>query len=71
MAGIWLRPWHRLAAVAADPLAWEPPYAVGAALKIKTKQKADLDDQDFPLGSVLIQYIDDLLLCANSLMNTQ
>ena len=34
---LWL--WHRLAAVALiEPLAWEPPYAVGAALKSKNKQ---------------------------------
>jgi len=31
---LWL--WHRLAAVAAiQHLAWEPPYAAGAALKSK------------------------------------
>ena len=37
MLGLWLR----LAAVAlTGPLAWEPPYAVGAALKRqKTKKK--------------------------------
>ena len=30
--------WHRLAATALiGPLAWEPPYATGAALKSKTK----------------------------------
>ena len=35
---LWL--WYRLAAVAPiGPLAWEPPYAVGVALKSKTKQK--------------------------------
>ena len=35
---LWL--WHRLAAVAAiRPLAWEPPYAAGAALKRKKKIK--------------------------------
>ena len=34
---LWL--WHRLAAIALiRPLAWEPPYAAGAALK-KTKTK--------------------------------
>ena len=34
---LWL--WHRPAAVALiKPLAWEPPYAVGTALK-KTKDK--------------------------------
>ena len=37
MALLWL--WHRLAATAPiGPLAWEPPYAVGAALE-KTKKK--------------------------------
>ena len=34
---LWL--WYRLAAVALiGPLAWEPPYAVGVALKGKNKQ---------------------------------
>ena len=34
----WL--WHRLAAVTPiRPLAWEPPYAAGAALKSKKKKK--------------------------------
>ena len=34
---LWL--WHRLAAAAPiRPLAWEPPYAVGAALKRQNKQ---------------------------------
>ena len=38
---VLLRLWHRLAAVALiRSLAWEPPYAVGAALKRqKTKKK--------------------------------
>ena len=37
---LWI--WHRLAAVAMTrPLAWEPPYAMGAALKTKKeKEKA-------------------------------
>ena len=35
---LWL--WHRLAASALiRPLAWEPPYAVGVALKTKKKKK--------------------------------
>ena len=35
---LWL--WHRLAAVAPNQsLAWEPPYAVGTALKIKDQEK--------------------------------
>ena len=40
--------WCRLAAVAPiGPLAWEPPYAVGVALKrqkTKTKKKIELRD---------------------------
>ena len=39
---LWLWLLHRLAAVAAAlirPLAWEPPYATGAALKIAKKKK--------------------------------
>ena len=33
---LWL--WHRLAATAPiGPVAWEPPYAMGAALKSKNK----------------------------------
>ena len=32
--------WHKLAAAAPiGPLAWEPPYAVGASLKRKKKKK--------------------------------
>jgi len=35
---LWL--WHRLAAPAPiGPLAWEPPYAAGAALKRQKKKK--------------------------------
>ena len=35
-----LWPWHRPAATAPiRPLAWEPPYAVGAALKTDQKKK--------------------------------
>ena len=35
---LWLWLWHRLAAAAPiRPLAWEPPYAAGAALKRKKK----------------------------------
>ena len=35
---LWL--WHRLAAVAPIvPLAWEPPYATGVALKKPKKKK--------------------------------
>ena len=43
---VWLWLWHRLAAVALiRPLAWEPPYAAGVALKRqKQKQTRKLDD---------------------------
>ena len=38
LALLWL--WHRPAAVAPiRPLAWEPPYAVGTALKKRKKEK--------------------------------
>ena len=38
LALLWL--WCRLAAVALiRPLAWEPPYAAGAALKSRRKEK--------------------------------
>ena len=38
---LWL--WHRPAAMAPiRPLAWEPPYAVGVALKKKTKDTQKL-----------------------------
>ena len=37
---LWLWLWHRLVAtVPTGPLAWEPPYAVGAAIKKKKKGK--------------------------------
>ena len=37
---VLLRLWHRPAATAPiEPLAWEPPYASGVALKNKTKKK--------------------------------
>ena len=35
---MWLWLWHRPAATAPiQPLVWEPPYTMGAALKRKTK----------------------------------
>ena len=38
LALLWL--WRRLAAVALfGPLAWEPPYAMGVALKRQKKKK--------------------------------
>ena len=45
---LWLWLWRRLAAAALiQPLAWEPPYAVGVALN-KTKQKTCKSDQAVP-----------------------
>ena len=42
---LWL--WHRLEATAAiQPLAWEPPYAVGAAQKMAKKKKKDTAIKD-------------------------
>ena len=39
LALLWL--WHRLAAIAQiRPLAWELPYALGAALKRQKKKKS-------------------------------
>ena len=38
---LWL--WYRLAAVALiQPLAWEPPYVMGAALKKERKERNSL-----------------------------
>ena len=40
LALLWLWLWHRPAAVAPiRPLAWEPPYATGLALKSRKKKK--------------------------------
>ena len=40
LISLWL--WLRLAAAAQiGPLAWEPPYAMGAALKRKKKKEND------------------------------
>ena len=42
---MWLWLWHRLAAVAwIRPLAWEPTYAEGEALKSKKKKKKKKKD---------------------------
>ena len=38
---LWL--WHGLAAIPIGPLAWEPPYAAGAALKKGKKKKIQKD----------------------------
>ena len=42
---LWL--WHRLVATApTGPLAWEPPYAAGAALKTQNKTKQNKTKQN-------------------------
>ena len=38
VAGLWGRP---AATAPTEPLAWEPPYAPGAALKNKNKKRKD------------------------------
>jgi len=45
---VLLRPWCRPAATAPNrPLAWEPPYAIGAALeKTKKKKKKKKEEKD-------------------------
>ena len=39
---MWLRSGVAVAVAPIQPLAWIPPYALGAALKTKTKQKRKL-----------------------------
>ena len=44
LALLWL--WHRWAAVAPiRPLAWEPPYAAGVALKRQKGKKIQITDK--------------------------
>ena len=50
LASTWLWLWYRPAALALiGPLAWEPPYAVGAALK----SKKNPSQSSWPTSSVL------------------
>ena len=50
---LWL--WRRPAATAPiRPLAWEPPYATGAALKHKAKKKKDILELFHRLIAVLL-----------------
>ena len=42
---LWL--WHRVTAVAPiGPLAWEPPYAVGAAVKRQKDEKKKKEEEE-------------------------
>ena len=46
---LWLWLWHRPAATAWNrPLAWEPPYAEGAALKVQKKEWLSQYDRTQP-----------------------
>ena len=46
LALLWL--WHRLADVAPiRPLAWEPPYAMSAALKRKKKKEKEKKENSY------------------------
>ena len=53
---LWL--WHRLAATALiQPLAWEPPYAAGAALKRQQQQlKKKKKEQRCFISGQLVEY---------------
>ena len=47
----WLWLWHRPAAEAPiRPLAWELPYAIGAALKSKSKKKKQTKQTNIQIG---------------------
>ena len=47
---LWL--WCRPAAVAPiQPIAWEPPYAIGAALKKQTKKECGITQMSFQVES--------------------
>ena len=47
---VLLWPWRRLAATALiRPLAWEPPYAVGAAQEMTKRQKKKKKKENFPI----------------------
>ena len=53
LALLWL--WHRLAAIAQiKPLAWELPYALGAALKRQKKKKKGIKS---PLDNKVLEFL--------------
>ena len=54
---MWLWLWRKPAAVApTQPLAWELPYAMGAALKKKERNLQD--DAELRAGSLCSHYLD-------------
>ena len=60
LALLWL--WHRPAAVALiQPLAWESPYAAGAALKKDKKNKKKQKKENHLLFTVTLTLINKLL----------
>ena len=51
---LWL--WHRpVAAAPSRPVAWEPPYAAGAALEEDKKKMTNLIMEDFPVQGAIFQ----------------
>ena len=55
LALLWL--WHRLAPIALiQPLAWEPPYATGVALK-RQKKKKDFSKKENHQNSLVAQWV--------------
>ena len=52
LALLWL--WHRLAATPIQPIAWEPPYATGTALKDKKKKKKKKKKERKKAGTVIL-----------------
>ena len=56
---LWL--WCRLAAIALiRPLAWEPPYAAGAALKNNNNNS---NNKMYPSPAVVLHIVPKMLLC--------
>ena len=61
----WL--WHRLMTIAPiRPLAWEPPYAVGAALEKKDKKKINNKNTALQIFILITEFFwRPLKFCAN------
>ena len=67
LAWLWL--WRRPAAVALiPPLAWEPPYALGAAL-VKTKQNKEISLDPLHIQCILLHDYTTLWLLIYSWVN--
>ena len=49
----WAVVWYKLAAIApTQPLAWEPPYATGSALKSKKKKEKKYEIREVGRGQI-------------------